>query len=210
LFLSSAIQWYNQEAAPAHSPGCVCGTCEQLMGDGCTYRFVLTVLTVVLFSCSTIPVRQDTTAVVIGKVPFYPQEVHQCGPASLAGVLNYWNVAVTPEDIAKEIYSRSAKGTLTIDMLLYARGKGLEAQYYAGGWDDVVRKVNSGHPLIVLVDNGFYVYQLRHFMVVVGYADDHVVANSGGSERMRIDKEKFLEAWKKTGYWTLWIKKDQK
>lgn len=166
-------------------------------------------LPVILFffcSCSTVSVQFNSEPILINKVPFYPQDDYQCGPASLAGVLNYLGVGVTPDDIAKDIYSSSARGTLNIDMVIYANKKGLYALQYIGSWDDLKAKINDGYPLIVLVDYGFSVYQANHFMVVVGYNDEGVIANSGKTEHMFIDKEKFLKAWKRTNYWTLLIK----
>jgi predicted double-glycine peptidase len=167
---------------------------------------LLTVIFFILCSCSTVSVQFNSEPILINKVPFYPQEDYQCGPASLAGVLNYWGITVSPDDVAKDIYSESARGTLNIDMLLYVNKKGLYALQYAGSWDDIEAKINDGYPLIVLVDYGFSVYQANHFMVVVGYNDDGVVVNSGKTEHMFIDKEKFLKAWKRTNYWTLLIK----
>jgi predicted double-glycine peptidase len=160
-----------------------------------------------LCSCSTVDVQFNSKPILINKVPFYPQDDYQCGPASLAGVLNYWGIGVTPDDVAKDIYSASARGTLNIDMLLYVNKKGLYALQYIGSWDDLKKKINNKYPLIVLVDYGFSVYQANHFMVVVGYNDDGVVVNSGKTEHMFIDKEKFLKAWKRTNYWTLLIKR---
>lgn len=168
---------------------------------------LLPIIFFLLYSCSTVSVQLNSKPILIDKVPFYPQEDYQCGPASLAGVLNYWGVGVTPEEIAKEIYSASAKGTLNIDMLIYANKKGIHALQYAGGWDDLKTKINNGYPMIVLIDYGFSIYQENHFMVVVGYNDDGIIANSGKTEKMFIDKGKFLKAWKRTNYWTLLIKK---
>jgi hypothetical protein len=68
----------------------------------------------------------------IENVPFYPLEDYQCGPASLAAVLSFQGMAVSPDDIAADIFSSKAKGTLGIDMVLYARGKGLSAEQYSG------------------------------------------------------------------------------
>ena len=110
----------------------------------------------------------DEHADIIRGLPFYPQEDYQCGPASLASVLNYWGGAVTPGDVAEDIYSRSARGTLNIDMALYAEARGLDASFYSGGLPDVKSKIEAGYPLIVLVDLGFSFYQVNHFMVVVG------------------------------------------
>jgi len=160
-----------------------------------------------LFACSTPDkVRVDSGRVIDG-VPFYPQERYQCGPASLASVLNYWGVNVSPEEIASKIYSKTAKGTLDIDMISYVLGKGLEADIFAGGMKDITRSIDEGYPLIVLVDYGFWVYQQNHFMVVIGYNSNGVIVNSG-SERLKfIISEDFLKLWGKTNFWTLSVKR---
>ncbi len=142
---------------------------------------------------------------LIEGVPFFPQEEFQCGPASLASVLNYQGVYVTPDEVARAIYSKSAGGTLDIDMALYAQSRGLEASQYRGGIDDLKEKIDSGRPLIVLVDYGFSVLQVNHFMVVLGYSDDGVVVHSGRHERKFIPLDSFMKSWKRTGYWTLSI-----
>jgi predicted double-glycine peptidase len=142
---------------------------------------------------------------IIQNVPFYPQEAYQCGPASLAGVLNHWNVSVSPEEIASEIYSKSAKGTLNIDMALYVEKRGLKARQYRGSFEDIKTKIDSGYPLIVLVDEGFLVYQKNHFMVVIGYGGDGILANSGREQCKFIPVKDFLRAWERTKSWTLLI-----
>jgi ABC-type bacteriocin/lantibiotic exporter with double-glycine peptidase domain len=142
---------------------------------------------------------------MIQDVPFYPQEEYQCGPASLAGVLTHWNINVSPEEIASEIYSKSAKGTLNIDMGLYAQKRGLKARQYRGSFEDIKSKIDSGYPLIVLVDEGFLVYQKNHFMVVVGYGGEGILANSGREQHKFIPFKEFLRSWERTKFWTLLI-----
>jgi len=152
------------------------------------------------------PSPEDTQAShVILNVPFHPQEEFQCGPASLAGVLNHWNINVSPEEIASEIYSKSAKGTLNIDMGLYAEKRGLKARQYRGSFEDIKSKIDSGYPLIVLVDEGFLVYQKNHFMVVIGYQKEGLVANSGREQHKFIPVKDFLRSWERTKFWTLLI-----
>ncbi len=160
------------------------------------------------FPCSSAAEEQENANLITG-VPFFPQEQKQCGPAALAGVLNYWGTQITPEEIAKEIYSETAGGTLWIDLTLYARDKGYSAMQYIGSWNDLMQNVQSGFPLIVLVDHGVSAYQVNHFMVVVGYTKDGVIVNSG-IEREKIEKKrKFLKAWKKNRYWTLLIRPEK-
>ncbi|MCL5022645.1 MAG: C39 family peptidase [Nitrospirae bacterium] len=170
---------------------------------------LLFVLVVFLCGCAHpggIPEAQKTAGLrIVENVPFFPQEDYQCGPSSLAGVLSYRGVPVTPAEVAKAIYSRSAGGTLNIDMLLYARAQGLEASQYSGGWDDLRKRIDAGQPLIVLVDYGFSVLQVNHFMVVLGYNENGVVANSGRHEKKFIPLEDFMKAWEKTKYWTLLV-----
>jgi len=142
---------------------------------------------------------------MIQNVPFHPQVEFQCGPASLAEVLNHWNINVSPEEIASEIYSPSAKGTLTIDMVLYVENRGLKARKYRGSFEDVKTKIDSGYPLIVLVDEGFLVYQRNHFMVVIGYGEEGILANSGRERHKFIPVKDFLRSWERAKFWTLWI-----
>ncbi len=171
--------------------------------------YIWLLLLPLLFSCATTRnITESQPAFIIENVPFYPQKKHQCGPASLAGVLNFWGVNITPDDIAKEIYSKSAKGTPDIDMLLYVHRKGLKAGKYKGSPEDIKNNIGSGYPVIVLVDYGFWVYQQNHFMVVVGYNKNGVIVNSGKDRLKFIHEGDFIKSWKRTGFWTLLIKPD--
>ena len=158
----------------------------------------------ILFSCTkALPVSESKAVHIIDNVPFYPQEVYQCGPSSLSGVLNYYGVDVSPEDIAQQIYSASARGTLNIDMILYAEKKGLTANLYKSSFQDIKSKVNLSYPLIVMVDYGFWIFQRNHFMVVVGYNEDGIIVNSGREQLKFIPLEDFLRSWKRTEFWSL-------
>jgi len=155
-------------------------------------------------SCAVTPrLNQLESPRLIQNVPFFPQEAFQCGPASLAGLLNYWGILVTPEDIASEIYSPSARGTLTIDLILYAGKKGLKASAYKGSIKDIRDKIDSGFPLIVMVDYGFWMVKQNHFMVVLGYDKYFVVAHSGRERLKVISIKDFMKSWERTKFWTL-------
>lgn len=170
------------------------------------FSFIFTV--VLLFSCVTvkqIPRAKNTH--IIKNIPFYPQETYQCGPSTLAMVLNYRGIKVNPDDVATEIFSETARGTLNIDMLLFAQRKGLTAIQYRGNLDDLKNNIDSGNPVIVLVDYGFSLYKKNHFMVIVGYNEHGIIANSGRNKEKFISEEDFLKSWEKTNYWTLLIKK---
>jgi ABC-type bacteriocin/lantibiotic exporter with double-glycine peptidase domain len=178
------------------------------MKDISLKRIALVLACFMLYACASAPAVHDR-ALVIRNVPFFPQEDYQCGPASLAGVFNYLGLRTTPGIIAQDIFSKSAGGTLTIDMVLYAREKGFSAVDYSGSMNDLREKISAGSPLIVMVDYGFSVWQKNHFMVVTGYDDKGIVVNSGEEQGEFIGNDRFLRTWKKTGNWSLWIKKKQ-
>lgn len=159
-----------------------------------------------LLSCASLPpTLQTENDRIIEAVPFFPQEEYQCGPASLAGVLNYYGLRVTPADIAAEIFSRQAGGTLDMDMVFYAERKGLKAEQYAGSFEDLRENIDARRPLIILIDQGLWVYQNNHFMVVVGYGQGGIIANSGREKNKFIPSEKLLKSWGRTKFWTLRI-----
>jgi len=159
-----------------------------------------------LSSCAgTLRIEMSKVRQIIKNVPFYPQERYYCGPASLAGILNFWGVTVLPEEVAAEIYSRSARGTLTLDMIFYPEKRGLRATQYEGSFEDIKKNINASYPLIVMVDNGFWIYQKEHFMVVLGYHENGLVVNSGRYQYKFIPLSNFLKSWKRTRYWTLLI-----
>ena len=115
-----------------------------------------------------------------------------------------------PDDIAAEIYSRSAKGILGMDMILYARKKGLQAIQSNATIEDIKGSIEMAYPVIVLVDYGFWVFQQNHFMVIVGYTEKGVIVNSGRDELKFVEEADFLKAWKRTNCWTLIIKPGRK
>jgi len=168
--------------------------------------FLFFLIITLIFSCAgPTPLKESRTFRIIPNVPFYPQEAYQCGPAALAGVLNHWGVQVSPADIAAEIFSEKAKGTLDIDMVFYAEKKGLKAVQFRGNLDDLKRDIHSGNPLIVLVDYGFWVYEQNHFMVVVGCEKGGIIVNSGKEKHKFIPLDNFLKTWERTKFWTLRI-----
>ncbi|MGD2126939.1 MAG: C39 family peptidase [Desulfobacteraceae bacterium] len=165
-------------------------------------------VTFFLFFLSCAPsthLDKQSVSNIIEEVPFYQLKAYQCGPASLASVVNFWGIAVSPTDIAEEIYSESARGTLNVDMALYAEGKGLRAKQFKGSIDDIKRNVDMGYPLIVMVDYGFWVYERNHFMVIAGYNEDGVMVNSGTGYPELVTFKDFLMSWGRTNFWTLLI-----
>lgn len=146
---------------------------------------------------------RSESAFVINDIPFFPQEEYQCGPSAMATVLNFHGISVSPAEIAAEIYSYSARGTLDFDLVIYAERKGMRASQYSGSIADLKKTVAENIPVIVLIDNGFSVYRIYHYMVVTGFDAYGIIVNSGSERQKYINDKKFLHSWEKTDFWTL-------
>ena len=179
------------------------------------FTLALTLFCLIALSCSPGATRsqnaqQPRDARLIKTVPFFPQEQYQCGPSAMASVLSYRGLRITPKEVADQIYSKSARGTLNIDMVLFAERQGMQARQYSGNIEDLKKNIDLSNPLIVFVDYGFFVYQKNHFMVVVGYDSGHVILHSGKDSFKPVPTEDFIQTWKKTNCWTLLIWKDER
>lgn len=165
-------------------------------------------ISVLAFSCSPKPLIKYPA---ILEVPYYEQSDFQCGPASLASVLNYWNskrgeIEIPFQDIIDSIYSPHARGVLGIDLEIYAQQKGFITIQKKGTVEELRGLIDKGIPPVILLRYGFYVYQLDHFLVVKGYNEKGIIVNSRKPDEF-ISYEELDRIWKRTGYWMLVIKK---
>lgn len=144
---------------------------------------------------------------ILLEVPFFPDRSDQCGPSTLASVLSYWGTAVKPGLLKKEIYSTGLKGSLSIDLLLAARSRGMSVEMFNGSLSRVKKELDAGHPLIAFVNYGFRLLPIGHFMVLTGYDDSRQAfyAHSGANKNTVLPYNKFASKWEKTGRWTLLI-----
>lgn len=176
--------------------------------------FSLLTLLLVLTGClagtrKTSEIPED--ALIIQGVPFYEDTNYQCGPSSLAAVINYWkektgsSAAVTPDAVSSEVFSKNARGTLGMDMAFYAQKSGFQTSQYSGSFDDLRSNVLRGTPPVILVDHGALFYQRNHFLVVTGYSSDGIIVHSGLDEKF-IPLKELNEIWGKTDFWTLVIR----
>ncbi len=136
-------------------------------------------------------------------VPFFPQTEYQCGPAALATVLAASGERVTPDDLVSQVYLPERKGSLQVEMLAAARRHGRVSYQLAPRFEDLLREVAAGNPVVVLQNLG-----LRdgwHYAVAVGYdyGAAELVLRSGETERdtMHFWTHEFV--WSRSGYWAM-------
>lgn len=136
-------------------------------------------------------------------MPFFPQTIHQCGPAALATVLGASGVPATPAELAPQVYIPGRRGSLQVEMLAAARTRGRVAYVLAPGFAAVRAELGAGTPVLVLQDLGALGIRRWHFAVVIGHdaERDAVILRSGTRRRHVQRRADFLRTWEAGGNW---------
>jgi tetratricopeptide (TPR) repeat protein len=141
--------------------------------------------------------------VELKQVPFFPQDEYQCGPAALATALVASGVRTTPEALVPQVYLPERKGSLQVEMLAAARRHGRVSYQLAPRFEDLLRELAAGNPVVVLWDQspvGGW-----HYAVAIGYdyeAGD-LYLRSGENERQVVSFPLHEFMWMRSGYWAM-------
>jgi tetratricopeptide (TPR) repeat protein len=143
--------------------------------------------------------------VELAEVPFFPQKDYQCGPAALATSLASFGVKVMPDELVGQVYLPARHGSLQVEMLAAARRYGLVSYPLAPRFEDLLREVAAGTPVIVLQNYGVWPFRIWHYAVVAGYDYDkgELLLRSGEKERLKIPFAIFEYTWKDSAYWAM-------
>jgi hypothetical protein len=137
-------------------------------------------------------------------VPFFPDEDYQCGPATLATVLNYSGAKVDVKPLISQVFLPSRQGSLQVEMLAAPRRYGRISYQLQPRYQDLLREVAAGNPVIVLQDVG-PMFTQWHYAVVNGfdYPSGTLYMRSGTRPREKIPFTYFERTWIKGGYWAM-------
>ena len=142
-------------------------------------------------------------------VPFVAQEKNACGAASIAMVMQYWEiqqgkpVSANAKQIERLLYSPPANGIYASDMKRYLEQQGFRTFVFQGSWEDLKEHLEKGRPLIVALNAD---RRNLHYVVVVGLDwTQGVVLKNDPAERklLKQDRSSFEKQWKAAGNWTL-------
>ena len=149
---------------------------------------------------ASIPVRAELDQVV-----FYPQEEHQCGPASLAMVLQHAGQNIEPSKLKKYLYLPEKQGSLQAEMMAAARRYGVLAYMLKPELQDVLSEVAEGNPVLVLQNLGLSWYPLWHYAVVIGYdtRSEEIILRSGIVRRQLMPFTTFENTWARSDHWAV-------
>ena len=141
----------------------------------------------------------------IAEVPLVERNTNWCGPAALAAVLRYHGEEIAAADIADEIYLPHYRGSLNLDLLIFARKRGFDVWANEGSADAIRRAIARDRPVICMVRRGNVVARRNHYVVVRGYDSERKVwlLDSGNGREEIFTEADFEREWAECGHWML-------
>lgn len=141
--------------------------------------------------------------VELERTPFFPQEDHQCGPASLATALGAAGIKTDPADITRQVYLPGREGSLQVEMLASARRNGAVPYLLKPELRDVLDEVSAGTPVVVLQNLGLSWFPIWHYAVIIGYdlANRNLLLRSGKERRQVLALPTFERTWARSDHW---------
>ena len=145
-------------------------------------------------------------------VPFVKQEKDGCGAASIAMVMQYWQLqqgqlrrsTTEAAQIQRDLHSDAAHGIYASDMVRYFQQNGYDTFAFAGNWLDLKQHLEKGRPLIAALKPGSKLP--LHYVVVAGLDQERqlVLLNDPAQRKLlKEDRSRFEQEWKGAERWTL-------
>ncbi len=199
--------WRRLPAPAQNGPGAP--AIKALLQSGCWLAACL-----LLSACASFGPKPDATVdaglpaqVELKDTPFFPQDQHQCGPASLATALVAAGFPAEPRDLQNLLYLPEREGSLQIEMLAAARRRGALATVIPPTLNALLMEVAVGRPVVVLQNLGLSWAPRWHYAVVIGYdrAAQQVILRSGRVEREILSLSTFGHTWARSGNWAMLV-----
>jgi tetratricopeptide (TPR) repeat protein len=149
------------------------------------------------------PPTNLSSGVELVDVPFFPQSEYQCGPASLATVLEHKGINIGPDRLIDQVYIPEREGSLQIEMIATARNFGLLGYKIPPELKNILLEIDHGNPVLVFQNLALDVWPKWHYAVAIGYdlKEFELILRSGTFARHTVSFSTFEKTWQRADYW---------
>ncbi|WP_347403463.1 PA2778 family cysteine peptidase [Halomonas sp. CKK8] len=166
-------------------------------------------LLLILTGCASTPQLAESTErelprrAMLEDTPFHGQRDYQCGPASLAMVLNASGVPVDVDTLIPQVFLPGREGSVQPEMLGTVRRHGRIPIRIDGNLDTLLTEIDAGHPVVVMQNLSLPAWPVWHYAVAIGFdLDEETLILHSGMEPERIESFKRFDAtWARSDRW---------
>ncbi|UYV20413.1 PA2778 family cysteine peptidase [Halomonas qaidamensis] len=166
-------------------------------------------LTTLLSGCARSPVLLESTKASLTpqteltEVPFYAQTEYQCGPATLAMVLNHQGVSAGLEQLIPQVFLPGRDGSVQPEMLATVRRYQQLAIPIRPTMDALLGHLETGDPVVVMQNLSLPAFPMWHYAVAIGFdlPNETLILRSGEIERHTMSFSRFDATWARSERW---------
>lgn len=138
-------------------------------------------------------------------IPFHAQREYQCGPASLAMVLNASGVEATVDELIPQVFLPHREGSVQPEMLATLRRQGRVPFVLDGRFESLLEELAAGHPVVVMQNLSLPAWPMWHYAVAIGYdLDEQWMTLHSGEEPERLESfRRFDATWARSDRWAV-------
>ncbi|WP_148255051.1 PA2778 family cysteine peptidase [Aidingimonas lacisalsi] len=138
-------------------------------------------------------------------VPFHGQRDYQCGPASLAMVLNASGVDADVDSLIPQVFLPEREGSVQPEMLATLRRYERVPFVIDGNFNALLREIANGHPVIVMQNLSLPAWPVWHYAVAIGYDLNarELILHSGMDAETRTSFATFDNTWARSERWAV-------
>ena len=169
----------------------------------------LALMMLVMTGCASTPRLDESTQrnlprqALLEDVPFHGQRDYQCGPASLAMVLNASGVPVAVDTLIPQVFLPGREGSVQPEMLGTVRRQGRIPFRIDGNLDALLTEIDAGHPVVVMQNLSLPAWPIWHYAVAIGFdRGEKTLTLHSGMEPARLESfRRFDATWARSDRW---------
>lgn len=143
--------------------------------------------------------------VMIEGIPFHAQQEYQCGPASLAMVLNASHVDVDVDTLIPQVFLPGREGSVQPEMQAAVRRYQRISFVLDGTFESLLRELAAGYPVVVMQNLSLPAWPMWHYAVAIGYdLGEEVMTLHSGEQANRLESlRRFDATWARSNRWAM-------